>query len=549
MLKHLSVKNYALIEELELTLHQGFSVITGETGAGKSIILGALSLILGKRAELKALGNESKKCVVEGHFETSKSFLPFFEEQDLDYDETTIIRREISPSGKSRAFINDSPVTLDVLNKLAIRLIDVHSQHQNLLLSNKNFQLDLLDNFAQNEQIKNEFLKVYNSYIHIQKELKDVRQNSDPEGYDIDYLEFLFSELESAKLVPDEQEELERELHILQNAGEIQTKLSEANNLINNEEAGLLSNLQRVYGTLASVAVYNSDLENLAQRIDSIRIELDDVRLEIEDEANAMEFDPEKAQQLDNRLSQLIMLQKKHRVNDVENLILKKEELQQKIENIANFGERIAKLEKQLEDVKKALVEAAHQLHRSRTQITAQLEKEIDELLVSLNMPHAKLKIQIDLLDEFSSSGNDQVEFLFSANKGQQPQSLTKVASGGELSRIMLALKAIMSKTKNLPTVIFDEIDTGVSGETAGKIGGILSNMGRYMQVVAISHLPQIASVGQQHFKVIKENKGNYTATTIHELSHNERVEELARMLSGEKITSAALENARALMH
>lgn len=549
MLTHLSVKNYALIDSLDLDLHQGFSTITGETGAGKSIILGALSHILGRRADLKSLRDNSRKCVIEGTFQLNPSrFKPFFEREDLDFENPTIIRREITPSGKSRAFINDTPVNLDILNSLAVHLIDVHSQHQNLLLTNREFQLDLLDSFAGNTKELKAYQTEHKAYKTLLKEKERLLQLADSEVGDADYLQFLFEELEAAQLQPSEQEDLERELELIENSGEIQSRLSESLQLIDADDGGVRNYLQRMHGNLMAIKNYDPDLESLAQRLESLRIELDDIRLELEQKAGDTQFDPAEQQRMDQRLSQLISLQKKHHVDSVEALIEKKMGLEQRINDISSLEHRQEKIEGELSAQSTKLAKVADALSESRKQVIPKLESEINEVLRQLNMPHAHFSINLVSTEQYSDSGKDDVNYLFTANKGRSPELLSKVASGGEISRVMLALKAKMAQTKSLPTIIFDEIDTGVSGETAGKIGNILAGMGKLMQVISITHLPQIASLGAHHYKVFKESDDEVTRTTIIPLDENQRVEELARLLSGDKVSEAALANAKTLL-
>lgn len=549
MLTHLSVKNFALIDSLDLDLHQGFSTITGETGAGKSIILGALSHILGRRADLKSLRDNSRKCVIEGTFQLNPArFKPFFEREDLDFENPTIIRREITPSGKSRAFINDTPVNLDILNSLAVHLIDVHSQHQNLLLTNREFQLDLLDSFAGNSKELGGYQVEHKAYRSLLKEKERLFQLADSEVGDADYLQFLFEELEAAQLQPSEQEDLERELELIENSGEIQSRLSESLQLIDADEAGVRSYLQRMHGNLMAIKNYDPDFESLTQRLESLRIELDDIRLELEQKAGDTQFDPAEQQRMDQRLSQLISLQKKHHVDSVEALIEKKMGLEQRINDISSLEHKQEKIEAELAAQSEKLASAANILSESRKQVIPKLEKEINIVLQQLNMPHAHFSIKLVNTEQYSESGTDNVNYLFTANKGRSPELLSKVASGGEISRVMLALKAKMAQTKSLPTIIFDEIDTGVSGETAGKIGNILAGMGKLMQVISITHLPQIASLGAHHYKVHKESDEEVTRTTIIPLDENQRVEELARLLSGDKVSEAALANAKTLL-
>lgn len=551
MLKHLSVKNYALIDKLELDLSTGFSVITGETGAGKSIILGALNLVLGKRADLKVLRDESSKCVVEATFVLNQiSFNSFFERNELDFEPETLIRREITPSGKSRAFINDTPVTLNVLNDLSARLIDVHSQHQNLLLADANFQLALIDAFAKNDKEIAVYVESHKLYLDINREIKNITESSDRQSFDLDYVNFLLNELIEAKLESGEQDEIEDELKILENAEEIQGKLDSAVKLIEGAETiGINEGLISVGQSFKQLQNYNPIYKELTERVNAIQIELEDIRQEVEQLANDTEYNPERLEKLDARLSQLIHLQRKHNAEHVDELIAKRDELQAKLEEVAHAEERLAELRNSLKKAETDRDSAAKKLHQSREKAAPAIEKQIVEILSGLNMTDAQLQIKVNQTETYTKLGNDEIAFNFSANKGMPAQPLSKVASGGEMSRVMLALKSIMAEHNDLPSIIFDEIDTGVSGETAGKIGNILQKMGTSMQVIAITHLPQIASKGIKHYRVQKKSDTHFTLTDIVELNENERLHELARLLSGEQITEVALANAQFLLN
>tara|TARA_R110002096_G_scaffold135456_2_gene287156 strand:- start:58810 stop:60465 length:1656 start_codon:yes stop_codon:yes gene_type:complete len=549
MLKHLSIKNYALIDHLELDFHNGFSVITGETGAGKSIMLSALALILGKRADLKSIKSQDRKCIVEGSFELQeKAFIPFFESYDLDYEHLSILRREISPSGKSRAFVNDTPVTLDVLASLTERLIDVHSQHQNLILNNSLFQLQLIDDFAENEKILSHYQEQLDIYKTLNQQKEGILDAAKNETGDSDYLQFLFEELKEANLKAGEQEDLEKNLDLAENSAEIQGKLSESIHLLEEEEQAVILNLNRAEQNLQNISKFDVQLAELSQRLESVRIEIDDINLELKNKLSNIEFEPGELERLDARLSLIISLQRKHQVNSVEALMEICTSLDQRIQNASGLEERIKKLDLEIQSALKELEKRAEKLHQSRLKLIPKLEKEISSLLMSLNFNQAKFKIDLLATDKFTEKGNNSIQFLFSANSGMALSKLSKVASGGELSRVMLALKAIMASTQNLPSIIFDEIDTGVSGETAGRIAEILKSMGNDMQVIAISHLAQIASKGKHHYKVEKFADQKSTKTHIYKLSEEQRIQELARLLSGEKISQAALDNAQELL-
>ena len=549
MLHQLSIKNYALIQELDLTWESGFTVITGETGAGKSILLGALGLVLGNRADFKALRNPEKKCVIEASFQLrNEDFKLFFEENDLDLEKQTLIRREITPSGKSRAFINDTPVTLDVLSRLGARLIDIHSQHQTILLNDVGFQLFLIDSFADNQEVKAEYRKSLQVYRGLESDLKNLESKAKTEAGDADYLKFLLEELQTAKLEPGEQEEVERELELLENSGEIQSRLSETVELISNEDQGILLSLNKTVGALQVISQFDPEIESLQQRLDTIRIDLDDIRMELEDKASVSEFDPKRSEQLDDRLTLLLGLQKKHQAESVEELIAKRNELEQRISEMEHIEERIDALKAQLNKALQNLKALSHTLRNTRLEVIPDLTGKIAGTLSRLNMPEARFEIVLEDIPQFLAEGSDKIKFVFSANPGTSMQDLSKVASGGELSRVMLALKATLAETRGLPAIIFDEIDTGVSGETAGKIGDILKEMGQNMQVIAISHLPQIASQGKTHLKVRKEVADGKTETKIEYLNKDQRIDELARLLSGASVTDAARENARTLL-
>ncbi len=550
MLQHLSIKNYALIDVLELNLSKGLSVITGETGAGKSIILGALNLVLGKRADLKVLKDDSQKCVVEAVFLLNgKENKSFFVEHDIDFDPQTIIRREILPSGKSRAFINDTPVNLTAVNELAEKLIDVHSQHQNLLLSDNQYQLRLLDSFAKNDRELHAYQEEYAHFNKLLRKIEELEEISKNEVGDSDYLSFLLNELNEARLIPDEQQTIEEELSVLEHAEEIQSNLSSIVNLSEDSEGlGVRPGLVSIGNSLKILSKYHKDYEDLSQRLESIRIEFEDISLEIDQKSENLDFEPERLEKLDARLSLLVNLQKKHSVASVEELISKKDEIAAKVEALNNVEAELKKLQLDLAESKKRLKAKATTLHNSRKNSTQDVESQILNLLVSLNMKTASFKIEIKQTENYKKRGADDITFSFTANKGLQPQALAKVASGGEMSRVMLALKAIMAKRNNLPSIIFDEIDTGVSGETAMKIGSILKEMGETMQVIAITHLPQIASMGQQHYKVVKQSDAESTVTNIVQLTENDRLHELARLLSGDEISEAALANARTML-
>lgn len=548
-MRHLSVRNFALIESLELDLAPAFSTITGETGAGKSIILGALGLILGQRAQSDSLRDTAKKCVVEGTFALDGGrFEDFFAERELDFDPECIIRREISPSGKSRAFINDTPVRLDDLKALSIRLIDVHSQHENLLLSDTRFQLELLDNFAGNGRQREAYIRAYERYQALCHEKDELEQAVGGGTGDRDYWQFLYDELEQARLEPGEQAALEEKLQRLEHTGDIQEKLAEALQLADDEEQGAVEALRRMTAAIASISPVAPELKSLEERLQSVYIEMEDIRRELAAQADDLQYDPQERESMDQRLSRLLTLQKKHQVTSEEELIEAQAKLEKRLQLLDSQEQRRAEIEEALRFAEEALASAGAELTESRGKVTERLSAELNEMLAELNLPHAVFSIVLEPARQFLPHGHDQVGFYFTANPGQKAQPLGKVASGGELSRVMLALKAIMARTQRLPTIIFDEIDTGVSGETAKKVAEILARMGQDMQVISITHLPQIAGKSNAQYQVYKETRNGEVQTRLRPLKGEERLLELARLLSGDQITEAALANARELL-
>lgn len=549
MLKALKVKNFALIEALELELEPGFTVITGETGAGKSILLGALSHLLGARADLKALRNKDQKCIIEGDFDLKATQYPaLFESLDLDYEALTIIRREILPSGKSRAFVNDSPVRLDQLSALSAHLIDIHSQHDTLLLRDKDYQLELLDAYGGHRAELNNYKELYQNWRSLKDQLNTLLEKQRDEGGDRDYLQFLFDELEAAKLVPGEQEELEQKLELLEHAGTIEEKLQDSLRLADGEPLGISELLRQLTHNFSGLSTFDKRLNELFERVNSLQIEFEDLRQEIEAFGSDSNFDPREREQCDQRLSEIISLQKKHQVDSLEGLIGKKEEIELKIVDAESRIAEIEELERSIEQQFEQLEKAAKKLRDRRLACIPDLVKSMQALLADLNLEAAQFEIKLEAEEQFRINGKDRLSLLFSANPGQAVQVLSKVASGGELSRVMLALKALLSRSKSLATIIFDEIDTGVSGETAIKIAQILKEMGQNLQVISISHLAQIASKANQHLKVEKVSSSDSTATHLRILDPFQREQEIARLLSGDAPSEAALANARALL-
>ncbi|WP_046757181.1 DNA repair protein RecN [Kordia jejudonensis] len=549
MLTQLSIKNFALIDSLQVKFDKGLTIITGETGAGKSILLGGLALILGKRADLSSLKDTTRKCVIEAEFAIKKYKLKhFFETHDLDYDQHTIIRREILPSGKSRAFVNDVPVRLDVLNALGDRLIDIHSQHQTLQLTDNQFQFQVIDTLANVMEEVVSYQTVLSEYQKNTKALQTIRQQQADLEKEHDYNMFLLKELEEAKLEGLVLEDLETQYERLNNAEDIKTNLSASEQLLSDEQVGilnLLSELQITSGKLVDIA---PEFQQLAERIKSSYIELDDIFSEIVNLQGDVEFNPEQLEEIAAKLQKIFDLQKKHNVLSIEELQSIQFDLAEKAEVSENIDEVIQAKEKELEAFAQQLKQLAATIHQKRIAGIPLLTEQLETMLATLGMPNARFNIQLSQTDQFYANGMDDLQFLFAANKGGNFNELKKAASGGELSRVMLCIKAILSKYMQLPTIMFDEIDTGVSGEVANKMAKIMQNMGKSMQVFSITHLPQIAAKGKQHFKVYKQDVNEVTTTYLKELSDDERVREIAQMLSGAKILDSALANAKELL-
>lgn len=550
LLLHLSIQNYALIDQLSIDFTKGLSIITGETGSGKSILLGALGLVLGNRADLSSLKNNDSKCVVEAEFNIEDYSLEyFFTNKDLDYEHTTIIRREILPSGKSRAFVNDTPVTLSVLNELKSKLIDIHSQHQTMQLSDVAFQFSILDILAKNEKRIASYKRGLKKYNLLCKDLELLRQEQDSAKQQYEYNLHLFNELEETDVKENEQEELEQRLDVLNNVEDIKLNLSEAIQITTNEEIGAQNLLNALENNLQKISAYSSFYENLHSRITSIKIELDDVVGELENANEDVEFNPTELEQVNDRLQVLYTLQKKHQVESTKELIQIYQVLAEKVGGVASASETLAKKESEINEVAKKLDEVASLISKSRAKSIPKLQKELEFLLSELGMPNARFSITVNPSDKYLANGKDELTFLFSANKGGSFGELKKVASGGELSRIMLSIKKVLSENTKLPTIIFDEIDTGVSGEVSNKIAHIMEQMSKYMQVMAITHLPQIAAKGTSHYKVYKKEIKGITSTNLKQLTKEERIIEIAEMLSGKNISESALIHAKELLN
>lgn len=550
MLVHLSIKNYALIEELSIDFQSGLSIITGETGAGKSILLGALGLVLGNRADSLTLKDPAKKCVVEVQFSIQKYGLEsFFESQDLDYETETIIRREILPSGKSRAFVNDTPVTLNVLNELKSKLMDIHSQHQTLQLSDQDFQFRLLDVIAGNQNNLASYKRGLKQYQGEKKKLEDLIQSQREANQQYDYNLHLFNELEEANLSDGEQEELEEKLEKINNVEEIKLNLSEALHISQNEDIGIQQLINTLENRLTKISVYSKEYEDLCARICSLKIELDDIVTELENAHEEVDFNPQEAEALNDRLNLIYNLQKKHYVSTILELLTIWQDLSAKVDVVVNAEQMIEEQQNKVKSIARRLDEVAKKISNARSSVISKLTSNLQSILADLGMLQARFSIEVRPSDSYYQNGKDDLSFLFSANKGGQFGELKKVASGGELSRIMLAIKKVLSENSQLPTIIFDEIDTGVSGEISNKMASIMSVMSMYMQVITITHLPQIAAKGNQHFKVFKQDKNDTTVTQLKKLSEDERIVEIAEMLGGKDISESALSHARELLN
>ena len=550
MLASISIKNYALINELHIDFSSGLSIITGETGAGKSILLGALGLVLGNRADSSTLKNTTRKCIVEAILSVEKYNLQdFFETEDIDYEINTIIRREILPSGKSRAFVNDTPVTLSVLTALRSKLIDIHSQHQTLQVSDQQFQFQLLDAFANNESKLASYQRGLTQYTSEKKKLEEILQAQREANLQYDYNSHLYNELLEANLVEDEQEVLEEKLEKINNVEEIKQNLSEALQLTTDDTIGIQNLLYSLENKLTKIAPYSKEYQELSERISSVKIELDDIVSELESANEQVDFNPLEATQLNDRLQLIYNLQKKHYVNSISALLIILEELSTKVSTVENAEQRLLDQETIVTEIANKLDTIALKISEARKRIIPTVSKQLEAILDNLGMSHARFQIQNTLAENYYKNGKDVLSFLFSANKGGQFGELKKVASGGELSRIMLAIKKVMSENSQLPTIIFDEIDSGVSGEISNKMAHIMSQMSQQMQVITITHLPQIAAKGNQHYKVYKEELNNTTTTSLKQLSEDERIVEIAEMLSGKNISDSALTHARELLN
>ena len=550
MITSLSIKNYALIEKLSIDFSRGFSIITGETGAGKSIILGALGLVLGKRADLTSLKNKEEKCIIEAHFEISKYNLKeFFEANDLDYEDETIIRREILPSGKSRAFINDSPVNLQELQDLSLFLIDIHSQQQTQELSDENVQFKIIDAIANNFDTITTYQKVLKTYKSDKTKLNALLKKQSDSGKEQEYNTFLLNELVAAKLKSGEQEELEADFEKLNNVEIIKESIDKSLVIANEEQFGIFHNLNEIKTSLQKIAPFSAEYQNLFERITSVAIEFDDVSRELQNASEKLLNDPEKLELTNQKLQLIYNLQKKHQVTSVDELIQIQANLENAVIELGNIEEEIALLTKSIEEKIIELDAFSAKIHQNRENAIPVLSNQLITILETVGMPNVRFNMALLPSETYFQNGKDELQFLFSANKGTDFGLLKKVASGGEMSRIMLAVKAILAQYSKLPTLIFDEIDTGVSGEIAIRMGEIMKEMSTKMQIFAITHLPQIAAKGDSHFKVFKSTVGDDTQSELKLLSQSERITEIAQMLSGSNISDSALNHAKELLN
>ncbi len=550
MLTSLSIKNYALIQSVQLRFDKGFTVITGETGAGKSILLGALGLITGKRADMSSAGDATQKCIVEGVFHIEGYQLnPFFKEHDLDYENATIVRREILPSGKSRAFINDTPVTLAQLTILGSRLVDIHSQNKTLQVVENDFQFEMIDTFSDNLKLLGQYKESFKAWKALQSELKELLEKKKQAQLEYDYQSFLFNELDEASLKEGEYESLEEELNTLSNADEIMQQLATAVQNISLDESGAIDQLTAARASLSRLSSYGNQYTAIYEQLNSALLELEDIGATLSEMSDAVDADPLALERLNNRMQLLHSLLKKHQVATVKELIDIRNNLDNDLQDIAGVDDKVEALENKIKTQYDKAIKLATKLHKERATAAPHLKSLVEKLLVELGMPNAQFQVSLATQEDLHAAGNDTLEFLFSANKGSELKPLGKGASGGELSRVMLALKSVLSKHKQLPTLIFDEIDTGVSGDIAVKMGGILKKMGRTMQLISITHLPQIAGQGASHFKVYKKDTDERTQTFIEQLDEDGRIVEIAAMLGGSQQSQAAIDHAKNLLN
>lgn len=550
MLSHLSILNYALIDVIEIDFYHGYTAITGETGAGKSIILDALSLILGQRADIQSLTDKNKKCVIEGTFNIEKYQLKsFFEANNLDYEKILILRREINPEGKSRAFINDTPVSLGQMKELGEKLVDLHSQHQTRLINDEDYQMLAIDSYADISDLVKLHADLFGDYRETKKDLQKLTELENQSKADADYYNFLFGELENAALKENEQQELEQELELLNHVELIKSALSKSVFSLGSSENSINQQLNTVYNQISQVAKFDGSLEENVKRLQSACIELKDITSEIEQIEEKINYSPERFELVSQRLNEIYRLQQKHRVNSVAELLDIKNDIDRKLQHISSLETSIKKLELLISNKEKELQSSAETISVKRKSVFKEIEQKVVHILQQIGMPNARIKIEHKKSATVNESGFDEIKFTFSANKGAELKEIDRIASGGELSRLMLAIKSIISKKKLLPTIIFDEIDSGVSGEVASKTGAIMKDLSKDMQVISITHLPQIAGKSDHHYLVYKKEEKNATFTHIKILQPDERVEVLAEMLSGSNITEASIKTAKQLLN
>lgn len=548
MIQSLYIRNYVLIDKLEMQFAAGFTTITGETGAGKSILMGALGLILGQRVDTSVLKLKDAKCIVEGSFQLDAGLRKLFEGHELDFDQHSTLRREIAPGGKSRAFVNDTPVTLPVLREIGSQLVDIHSQHQSLQLSDHRYQLEVVDYLGHTGPELTHYQEVYARYEHIGAQMEALRTEAQRLKEDLDYMQFQFNELDAAQLKEGELEELESEFQRAEHAGEIGQALMRSTQLLQAEQNGVLDQLSEILSQLRKISGYYAPAHTLTQRLESGYIEIKDLSAELDALAGKSELEPGKLELLQERIDLLYGLMQKHRVKEPGALIELREELSSKIEEVTFSDEKLDGLERERDSCMKQMEELALKMHQKRQSAGEGMEKKVVAQLRELGIPHARFSVAVDRLEAFDSHGCDEVRFLFSANKQLEQEEVSRVASGGEVSRLMLCIKDLLSDRKGMPTLIFDEIDAGVGGEIAERFGNIMVRMAKGRQVLAITHLPQVASLGKEHFVVFKEDTSHANYTRIRKLDQGERVKEIARMLSGESVTKEALSNARVLL-
>jgi DNA repair protein RecN (Recombination protein N) len=549
VLKSLSIKNYALIDSLNINFFSELNILTGETGAGKSILLGAIGLLIGQRAETNVLRDKNEKCSAEGIFDIKNYNLQrFFTQNELDYDDITILRREITPQGKSRAFINDTPVNVKVLHDLGLKLIDIHSQHQNLELNEKHYQLQIVDLVAGNGELLKNYSSKYRNYLTLQEQLTKTLTLADQAKKDLDYYQFQFTQLADAKLKADEQSELELSLEKLNHAEEIKTVFGQAYQTLNEEERSVLTVVKDNLNSIAKLQDVLPEANQLFKRLESVYLELKDIADESFSIEDRTENDPEMIEKVNQRLDLIYSLQQKHRVKTVAELLEIQADLEAKIQLVSSYDQDIERLQNEIADCKKILEELAGKISVKRKSVTQNIETRIVEVLQNIGIPNAQLQLKFNKLEQLNSTGADEVSFMFSANKSQELQEIGRIASGGEMSRLMLAIKTLVADARQLPTIIFDEIDTGVSGEVAVKMGQILKQLAQTVQVLNITHLPQIAAKGKHHYKVYKYDQNEQTYTSIKELTENERIEEIAQMLGGENYSATTMKAAKELL-